>query len=59
MFPTAHIRSVVINMENEAFDQGYAKALADHLEAPCYTLDELRAEALLATVWEELEGAKP
>ncbi|MBN1179202.1 MAG: putative cobaltochelatase [Anaerolineae bacterium] len=51
----AHIRSVVINMENAAFDQGYAQALADHLSAPCYTLDELRAEALLATVRGELQ----
>lgn len=57
MFAQEHIRSVVINMESEAFDQGYAKALADHLEAPCYTLDELRAESLVATVWGELDGA--
>jgi len=54
MFPQAHIRSVVINMEHEAFDQGLAQALADHLEAPCYTLAELKAEALLQTVREEL-----
>lgn len=57
LFPKVHIRSVVINMEHEAFDQGYAQALADHLEAPCYTLAELRAEALLATVRGELEEA--
>ena len=54
MFPRAHIRSVVINMEHEAFDQGLARALAEHLEAPCYTLAELRAEALLSTVRGEL-----
>ena len=54
MFPPAHIRSVVINMEHEAFDQGLAQALADHLEAPCYTLAELKAEALLQTVRGEL-----
>lgn len=54
MFPHAHIRSVVINMEHEAFDQGLAQALAEHLEAPCYTLAELKAEALLRTVREEL-----
>jgi magnesium chelatase subunit D len=53
-FPQAHIRSVVINMEHEAFDQGLAQALADHLEAPCYTLTELKAEALLRTVRQEL-----
>jgi Mg-chelatase subunit ChlD len=55
MFPQAHIRSVVINMEHEAFDQGLAQALAEHLEAPCYTLAELKAEALLRTVRGELE----
>jgi magnesium chelatase subunit D len=54
MFPQAHIRSVVINMENKAFDQGLAQALASHLDAPCYTLAELRAEALLQTVRGEL-----
>ncbi|MEA3338549.1 MAG: VWA domain-containing protein [Chloroflexota bacterium] len=54
MFPQAHIRSVVINMEHAAFDQGLAQALADHLESPCYTLAELKAEALLRTVRGEL-----
>jgi magnesium chelatase subunit D len=54
MFPQADIRSVVINMENKAFDQGLAQALADHLDAPCYTLAELKAEALLQTVRGEL-----
>jgi len=54
MFPRDHIRSVVINMEHEAFDQGLAQGLADHLEAPCYTLAELKAEALLRTVRGEL-----
>ncbi len=55
MFPQAHIRSVVINMEHVAFDQGLAQALAEHLEAPCYTLAELKAEALLRTVRGELQ----
>ncbi len=54
MFPRADVRSVVINMENEAFDQGLAETLAAHLEAPCYRLAELRAEELLHTVREEL-----
>jgi len=54
MFPQAHIRSVVINMEHKAFDQGLAQALAAHLESPCYTLAELKAETLLQTVREEL-----
>ena len=54
MFPQVDIRSVVINMENVAFDQGLAQALATHLEAPCYTLAELKAEVLLQTVRGEL-----
>ena len=54
MFPQADVPAVVINMENEAFDQGLAEALAAHLEAPCYSLAELRAEALLQTVRGEL-----
>ena len=59
MFPKAHIRSVVINMEHQAFDQGLAQGLADHLDAPCYTLAELKAEALLRTVREELAEQIP
>jgi len=46
------IRSVVVNMEHRAFDQGFAKALAGHLEARCIALDDLRAESLLRTVQE-------
>lgn len=49
-----NIRSVVINMEHAAFDQGLAQALADHLKAPCYTLSELKAETLYMAVKEEL-----
>jgi magnesium chelatase subunit D len=52
----AHIRSVVINMEHVAFDQGLARALAERLGAPCYTLRELKAESLYQTVKEELDG---
>ncbi len=48
------IRSVVINMEHVAFDQGLAQALADHLKAPCYTLNELKAESLYHTVRQEM-----
>jgi magnesium chelatase subunit D len=48
------IRSVVINMEHAAFDQGLAQSLANHLEAPCYTLNELKAENLLRAVREEM-----
>lgn len=54
LFPQAHIRSVVINMEHAAFDQGLAAALAEHLQAPCYTLAELKAETLASTVRREI-----
>ncbi len=49
-----NIRSVVINMEHAAFDQGLAQSLADHLKAPCYTLSELKAEVLYQKVREEM-----
>jgi len=49
------IRSVVINMEHTAFDQGLAQNLAFHLNGPCYTLSELRAEALYQKVREEMK----
>jgi Mg-chelatase subunit ChlD len=51
----AGVRSIVINMEHSAFDQGLARALADKLDAPCHTLADLRAETLYKTVLEQLE----
>jgi magnesium chelatase subunit D len=51
------IHSVVINMEHAAFDQGLAQALADHLEAPCYTITDLKAENLFVTVQQEIQQA--
>lgn len=53
-----NFRSIVINMEHASFDQGLAQALADHLEAPCYTLNELKAENLLQTVRQEMAESK-
>jgi magnesium chelatase subunit D len=58
MFKEDHIRGVVINMEHAAFDQGLARALAERLGAPCYTLRELKAESLYQTVKDELEAGK-
>jgi magnesium chelatase subunit D len=49
------VRSVVINMEHSAFDQGLASLLATCLDAPCRTLEDLRAETLYRTVLGELE----
>ncbi len=51
-----HIRSIVVNMEHESFDQGLAQKLADHLEASCYTLGELKAENLYRAVKGEMRG---
>jgi magnesium chelatase subunit ChlD-like protein len=53
-----NIRSVVINMEHAAFDQGLAQNLADHLNAPCYTLSELKAETLYQAVRDEMTSSK-
>jgi magnesium chelatase subunit D len=53
----SEIRSVVINMEHNSFDRGLAQHLADALGAPCYTLQELKAEELYQTVRGELKGA--
>lgn len=56
MIACDHIRSVVINMEHPAFDQGLAQGLAEKLKAPCYTLSELKAEVLYRKVKEEMGG---
>jgi len=48
------VRSIVINMEHAAFDQGLAQQLANHLKAPCYALSELKAENLYHTVRQEM-----
>jgi magnesium chelatase subunit D len=54
-----HIRSVVINMEHASFDRGLAQELADALDAPCYTLQALKAEELYQTVRGELKSHAP
>jgi magnesium chelatase subunit D len=54
MIQDANVRSVVINMEHVAFDQGLAQQLADNLDAPCYTLEDLRADTLYQTVLDEM-----
>ena len=53
------IHSLVINMEHAAFDQGLAQQLADHLEAPCYTITDLRAESLYLAVKQEMRQGRP
>jgi magnesium chelatase subunit D len=51
----AGIRSVVINMEHAAFDQGLAHMLAENLGAPCNTLEDLHAVTLYQKVLEALD----
>lgn len=53
----ADIRTVTINMEHIAFDQGLAQRLADKLGGPCYTLAQIRADNLLETVRNEIDKA--
>jgi magnesium chelatase subunit D len=50
LFSEKSIRSVVINTEHESLDRGLARELADALDAPCYTLTDLKAESLYETV---------
>jgi magnesium chelatase subunit D len=48
------IKTVTINMEHVAFDQGLASKLAERLGGPCYTLAQMRAEILLDTVRQQM-----
>lgn len=50
------VKSIVINMEHAAFDQGLAQQLANNLKAPCYSLGELKAESLYHTVRQEMKA---
>lgn len=59
LIAAADIRGVVINMEHAAFDQGLAKSLADHLDAPCYTISEIKAESLYQAVRGEIYQPSP
>lgn len=56
MFPAEGIHSVVINMEHKAFDQGLARDLADKMQAPCYSLEQLRGDTLYETVQREMQS---
>ncbi len=56
-FKDETIKTVTINMEHVAFDQGLATRLAERLGGPCYTLGQLRADILYQTVRREMESA--
>jgi len=51
------IKTVTINMEHVAFDQGLASKLAERMGGPCYTLGQLRADILYQTVRNEMDNA--
>ena len=55
-FAQDSIRTVTINMEHAAFDQGLAQQIANRLGGPCYALAELKADLLYQTVRQELDG---
>jgi Mg-chelatase subunit ChlD len=44
------VPSIVINMESATYDQGLALELAKHLNAPCLSISELKAEHLYMAV---------
>jgi len=51
------IKTVTINMEHVAFDQGLATKLAERMGGPCYSLSQLRADILYQTVRNEMDNA--
>lgn len=53
-----HIHSIVINLEHVSFDRGLAKALADNLLGPCYSIEDLHAQALYQAVRHEMDLIK-
>ncbi len=55
-FANDNFRTVTINMEHAAFDQGLAQQLSHRLGGPCYALSELKADLLYQTVRQELDG---
>lgn len=44
------VPAIVINMESATYDQGLALELANHLNAPCLSISDLRAEHLYMAV---------
>jgi Mg-chelatase subunit ChlD len=50
MIKKEDVPSIVINMESATYDQGLALELANHLDAPCLSISELKAEHLYMAV---------
>jgi len=53
-----NITSIVINMESATYDQGLASELANHLDAPCLSISDLRAEHLYMAVRQASDSLK-
>jgi len=58
MIRKEEVPSVVINMETATYDQGLAQELADHLDAPCLSISDLKAEHLYKAVRQVSEELK-
>ena len=56
LFAEEMIHSVVVNLEHVSFDRGLAQTLADNLLAPCYSIEDLRAESLYHAVRQEISN---
>lgn len=52
------IPTIVTNMESATYDQGLALELANHLNAPCLSISELKAEHLYMAVRQASEELK-
>ncbi|MCB9452736.1 MAG: VWA domain-containing protein [Anaerolineaceae bacterium] len=58
MIKEERIKTVTINMEHVAFDQGLATKLAERMGGVCYSLGQLRADILYETVRKEMGDIK-
>lgn len=56
-FKDQQFKTVTINMEHVAFDQGLATKLAERMGGTCYSLNQLRADILYQTVRHEMDAA--
>ncbi|MEO8606965.1 MAG: VWA domain-containing protein [Chloroflexota bacterium] len=57
MLKADQVKTVTINMEHVAFDQGLATKLAERMGGACYSLSQLRADILYQTVRNEMDNA--
>jgi len=58
MIQKEEVPAVVINMESVTYDQGLAQELANHLDAPCLSITDLKAEHLYMAVRQATDELK-